>query len=271
MENKYPYAKVHPEAKIGENVVIEPFSVVAKDVVVGDGTWIGSHAILMDGARIGKNCKIFPGAVIAGAPQDLKFKGEASIAEIGDNTVVREYATINRGTAASGKLRTAIGSNCMIMSYVHVAHDCNVGNNVVLVSYVGLAGEVEVGDYAIIGGGSMAHQFVRVGAHAMLAGGSLMTKDIPPYILAGHTPLSFFGVNRIGLRRRGFTDEQVNEIHDLYRIVYQNDLNITQACEELSKLPASAVRDVVLGFITSSKRGVIKSTKQTTSEIEFEV
>jgi UDP-N-acetylglucosamine acyltransferase len=269
--NQFLQANVHPDAKIGNNVTIETFATVQQDVEIGDGTWIGANAVLMNGARIGKNCKIFPGAVIAGAPQDLKYKGESSIATIGDNTIVREYATINRGTAASGKCRTIVGSDCLIMSYSHVAHDCQIGNNAILVSYVGLAGEVEVGDYAIIGGGSLSHQFVRIGAHVMISGGSHITKDVPPFILAGREPLSFFGVNKVGLRRRGFSNEQIDRIHDFYRIVYQSNMNVSQACETLSKLPSSTERDMILQFITASKRGVIPKSRSKTNDEVFEV
>ena len=260
---------VHPDAKVGANVVVEPFATIHQDVVVGEGTWIGANAVLMNGARIGKNCRIYPGAVIAGEPQDLKFKGEFSTAEIGDNTTIREYVTVNRGTAASGKLRTVVGSNTLVMSYVHIAHDCRIGSNAILAGYVGLAGEVEVGDWAIVGGGALAHQFVHIGAHAMISGGSKIGKDVPPYVLAGHEPLAYGGVNTIGLRRRGYTAEQVEKIHDIYRIVYQSKLNVTQACEEIEKLPASAERDVILRFVRSSKRGVIKANVSGAVEMDL--
>jgi UDP-N-acetylglucosamine acyltransferase len=259
MINSYPNANVHPEAKIGANVVVEPFATICKDVVVDDNTWIGAGAVLMNGARIGKNCKIYPSAVIAGEPQDLKFKGEASTAEIGDNTTIREFVTVNRGTEASGKLRTIVGSSCLLMSYVHVAHDCVVGNNVILAGYTGLAGEVEVGDWAITGGGTVVHQFVKIGTHCMISGGSKVGKDVLPYVLAGREPLVYGGINKIGLRRRGFTNEQIDSIHDIYRIVYQSNLNVTQACEELDKLPASPERDTILNAIRSSKRGIIRA------------
>ncbi|MDR1341817.1 MAG: acyl-ACP--UDP-N-acetylglucosamine O-acyltransferase [Prevotellaceae bacterium] len=250
---------VHPEAKIGANVTIEPFATVHKDVVVGDGTWIGANVVLMNGTRIGKNCKIYPGAVIGGEPQDLKFEGEYSTAEVGDNTVIREYVTINRGTAASGKLRTIVGSNTLVMSYVHIAHDCCIGSNVIMAGYAGLAGEVEIGDWAILGGGALAHQFVRIGEHSMISGGAKIGKDIPPYVLVGHEPLAYGGVNVIGLRRRGYTAAQMEKIHDVYRILYQSKLNVTQACEEIDKLPACPERDVILNFVRSSKRGIIKA------------
>jgi UDP-N-acetylglucosamine acyltransferase len=260
---------IHPQARLGANVVVEPFATIHADVEIGDGTWIGPGAVVMDGARIGKGCKIYPGAVIAGEPQDLKFNGEPSTAEIGDNTIVREFVTVNRGTAASGKQRTVVGSSCLLMSYVHVAHDCNIGNNVILAGYTGLAGEVEVGDWAILGGGSLSHQFVHIGAHAMLSGGSKISKDVPPYVLAGHMPLVYAGVNVIGLRRRGFSNEEIEQIHNLYRILYQSNLNVSQACDEITQQSASPARDLLLAFIRSSKRGLIKAAINGTEEIEL--
>ncbi len=213
----------------------------------------------MDYVKIGKNCRVFPGAVIGGPPQDLKFAGEITYVEIGDNTTLREFVTVNRGTAASGKNITKVGSNAFIMSYVHVAHDCLVGNNVILASYVGLAGEVEIHDHAIVGGSSGAHQFCRVGAHAMISGGSYFGKDVPPYVLAGHRPLSFGGVNIIGLRRRGFSNEKIQEISDIYKIIYGGGLNTTDACLKIEEtFGPSEERDAILNFIRTSKRGVIK-------------
>lgn len=266
--SSYPNANVHPEAKIGANVVVEPFATIYKDVVVGDNTWIGPGAVLMNGARVGKNCKIYPGAVIAGEPQDLKYRGEESTAEIGDNTTIREYVTVNRGTAASGKQRTIVGSGCLLMSYVHVAHDCKVGDNIILAGYTGLAGEVEVGDWAIVGGGTVVHQFVKIGMHCMISGGSKVGKDVLPYVLAGHEPLVYGGTNKVGLRRRGFTNEQIDNIHNIYRIIYQSNLNVTQACEELDKLTASPERDAILNAIRTSKRGIIRAA---TGDVEIEL
>lgn len=251
---------IHPEARIGANVVVEPFTSIAKHVEIGEGTWIGPNVTIMDYVKIGKNCKIFPGAVIGAVPQDLKFAGEVTYAEIGDNTTLREYVTVNRGTAASGKNVTKVGSNCLIMSYVHVAHDCSVGNQVILASFTGLAGEVEVHDHAIIGGSSGAHQFCRVGVHAMVSGGSFFGKDVPPYALAGRRPLAFGGVNIIGLRRRNFTIDQIALIGDIYKVIYQSGLNVTDACRKIEyDFPASAERDTILDFICASKRGIIKS------------
>lgn len=248
---------IHPSAKIGQGVTIEPFAYVAGDVEIGDGTWIGPHAVIMDGARVGKNCRIFPGAVISGVPQDLKFDGEITTAEIGDNTTIRECVTVNRGTRSRGK--TVIGSNCLVMSYVHVAHDSIIGNYCILGGYTGLAGEVEVDDHAIVSGGSLVHQFVRIGKHVMIQGGSKIVMDVPPFIMAGRDPLSFAGLNSVGLKRRQFSPEKINEIHDMYRVIYQRGLNNTNALDIIEKeIPASPERDEVVNFIRSSKRGIIK-------------
>lgn len=253
----HPLSNVHPEAKIGANVVIEPFATIAKDVVIGDNTWVGPNAVIMDGARIGKGCRIFPGAVIAGVPQDLKFKGEYTTAEIGDNTTIRECVTVNRGTFARGK--TTVGSNCLVMAYVHVAHDCEVGNNVILVNNVGLAGEVVVEDWAILGGATVVHQFVRIGCHVMIGGGSKVTKDVPPFAKAARDPLAYVGINSIGLRRRNFTNEQIAQIQEMYRVIFQKGMNYSNALEYIeTNLPASAERDTVVTFIRNSKRGIMK-------------
>ncbi|MBL7967750.1 MAG: acyl-ACP--UDP-N-acetylglucosamine O-acyltransferase [Prolixibacteraceae bacterium] len=254
---KQPLAYVHPEAKVADNVVIEPFVSIDKDVVIGEGTRIGSSVTIMPGVRIGKNCRIFPGAVIGAEPQDLKFRGEYSIVEIGDNTTIREYVTINRGTSAKGK--TVVGSNCLLMAYVHVAHDCVVGNNVILVNSTQLAGEVVIDDFAILGGMSAVHQFVHIGSHVMISGGSLVRKDVPPFIKAGREPLSYVGINSIGLRRRNFNNEKIREVQEIYRYIYQKGLNISQAVEIIeAEMPASTERDEVLLFIKDSKRGIIR-------------
>lgn len=254
---KQSLAYVHPNAKIAENVVIEPFATINDDVIIGEGTTIGSSATIMPGARIGKNCRIFPGAVIGAVPQDLKFRGEYTTVEIGDNTTIREFVTINRGTVAKGK--TVVGSNCLLMAYVHVAHDCVVGNNVILVNNTQLAGEVIVDDYAILGGMVAVHQFVHVGSHVMLSGGSLVRKDVPPFIKAGREPLSYVGINSIGLRRRNFSNEKIREVQEIYRYIYQKGLNISQAVEIIeAEMPASPERDEVLLFIKDSKRGIIR-------------
>lgn len=254
---EYPLSNVHPEAKIGKDVKIESFVTIDKDVNIGDGTWIGPNAVIMKGARIGKNCKIFPGAVIAGEPQDLKFQGEDSTVEIGDNTMIHEFATINRGTNAKGK--TVVGSNCLLMSYTHIAHDCIVKNHCIMGSYAGLAGEVEVDNFAIISPGTLVHQFVRIGTHVMIQGGSKVTKDIPPYILAGREPLSYTGINSVGLRRRNFSNDVIYGIQEIYRIIYQRNMNISDAVDFIeANLPASGERDEVILFIRNSKRGIIR-------------
>ncbi len=250
---------VHPEAKIGANVTIGNFVTIEKDVVIGDGTVIMPNAVICEGARIGKNCRIFPGAVISGIPQDLKFKGEITTAEIGDNTTLREGVTISRGTASRGK--TVIGSNCLIMAYTHVGHDCVLGNNIIISNATQLAGEVEVDDYAVISGGVLVHQFTRIGAHTMIQGGSRLGKDIPPYITVGRDPVCFVGLNSIGLRRKGYTVEQIDNIQHIYRFIYQSGLNISQGIEMVEKeLADSAEKKLVLDFIKSSSRGVVRGT-----------
>ncbi len=254
---KQPLSYVHPEAQVADNVVIEPFVTVDKDVVIGEGTRIGSNVTILPGTRIGKNCRIFPGAVIGAAPQDLKFKGEYTTVEIGDNTTIRECVTVNRGTIARGK--TVIGSNCLIMAYVHVAHDCIVGNNVILVNSTQLAGEVTVDDWAIIGGMTAVHQFVHIGTHVMISGGSLVRKDVPPFIKAGREPLSYVGINSIGLRRRAFNNDKIREVQDIYRYIYQKGLNTTQAIEIIeAEMSATPERDEILLFVKDSKRGIIR-------------
>ncbi|MFI3263363.1 MAG: acyl-ACP--UDP-N-acetylglucosamine O-acyltransferase [Rikenellaceae bacterium] len=255
-------AYVHEDAKIGENVTIEPFAFIAADTVIGDNSYISAHAVVLEGTRLGKGCKIHSGAVVGGVPQDLKFKGEYTTVEIGDNTTIRECATINRGSAAKGK--TVVGSNCLIMAYAHVAHDCIVGDCVIIVNGVSLAGEVEVGDWAILGGHSAVHQFVRIGDHAMVAGGSLVSKDIPPFVKAGHEPLSFVGANFIGLRRRNFSNEQISIIQDTFRLLFQSGLNYSIACDEIENtIEKSPERDMIIDFVRSSKRGILKPYNST--------
>ena len=253
------HSYIHPNAKIGTTATIEPFCYIAENVEIGEGTWIGPHVTILDYVKIGKNCKIFPGAVIGAIPQDIKFAGEISRVEIGDNTTIRECATVNRGTAFSGKALTKIGNNCMIMSYVHVAHDCRIGDNVILVSYVGLAGETNVDDYAIIGGHSAAHQFSNIGAHAMVSGVSSIFKDVPPYVLAGHRPLAFYNLNIVGLRRRGFSNDQIQQISDIYRVIYKSGLNVSDACDKVeAEFEETNEKRAIVDFIRSSKRGIIK-------------
>jgi len=252
-----PLAYIHPGAKIATNVVVEPFTTINNNVIIGSGTWIGSNVTIMEGARIGKNCRIFPGAVISAIPQDLKFEDEESLVTIGDNTTIRECVTINRGTKAYGK--TEIGKNCLIMATAHVAHDCIIKDNVIIVNGVTLAGHVEIGEYAIIGGLSGVHQFIHIGKHVMVSGGSLVRKDIPPYTKAAKEPLSYVGINSIGLRRRGFTSAKINEIQNIYRILFQKNNNTTQASRILeAELDATPERDEVLTFIKNSQRGIMK-------------
>lgn len=251
-----PLAFVHPEAKIGDNVVIGPFVTIDRNVEIGEGTMIGSNVTILEGARIGRNCKIFPGAVVGAVPQDLKFRGEDTLAIVGDNTTLRECVTVNRGTAAKG--RTVVGSNCLIMAYCHVAHDCRVGNNVIMSNATQLAGEVEVDDFAIIGGGSLVHQFCHIGCHVMVQGGALVNKDIPPYVKAAREPISYVGINTIGLRRRGFSSEVIEGIQDIYRRLYAGSLNIGDAINVIeAEVPASAERDEIIRFVRNSTRGVI--------------
>ena len=254
---KQPLAYVHPAAKIASNVVIDPFVTIDQNVVIGEGTRIGSNVTILEGARIGKNCTIHSGAVISGVPQDLKFVGEDTVAIIGDNTVIRECVTINRGTASKGK--TVVGNNCLIMAYCHVAHDSILGDNVIMSNSVQVAGEVVIDDNAVIGGGALIHQFTHIGAHVMLQGGSLVNKDIPPYIKAGRLPVSYAGINSIGLRRRGFTNEQISEIQEIYRYLYLSGLNNSDAIDRIeAELPASKERDEIIMFVRNSKRGIIR-------------
>ncbi len=252
-----PLAYVHPQAQIADNVVIEPFVTIHKNVEIGEGTWIGSNVTIMPGARIGKNCRIFPGAVISAIPQDLKFGGEETLAVVGDGTTIRECVTINRGTNAMGK--TQIGENCLLMAYTHVAHDCIIGDHVILANAVQLAGHIEVGDHAIIGGMSAVHQFVKIGMHVMISGGSLVRKDVPPFSKAAREPLSYEGVNSVGLRRRGFSADKIAEIQEIYRILYLRGLNNSKAIHKIeAEMPATKERDEILTFIRESDRGIMK-------------
>ena len=252
-----PLAYIHPQAKIARNVVIEPFCTIHQNVTIDEGTWIGSNVTIFEGARIGKNCKIFPGAVISGAPQDLKYNGEETEVIIGNNTVIRECVTISRGT--KDKLRTKIGKDCLLMAYVHVAHDCTIGNNCILANTVQVAGHVVIDDYAIIGGASAVHQFVRIGAHVMVSGGSLIRKDVPPYTKAAREPLSYSGINSIGLRRRGYKSEKIMEIQELYRYLYLRGLNNSKAIDLIElELKPSKERDEIVKFVRNSDRGVMK-------------
>lgn len=252
-----PLAFVHPGAKIAKNVVIEPFTTINNDVVIGEGSWIGSNVTIMEGARIGKNCSIFPGSVISAPPQDLKYNGEETQTIIGDNTTIRECVTINRGT--TDRMKTQVGKNCLIMAYCHIAHDCRVGNNCIFSNNSTLAGHVNVGDYVIMAGMTAIHQFCTIGDYAFITGGSLVRKDVPPFVKAAREPLSYVGVNSVGLRRRGFSTEKIREIQSIYRILYQKNYNNTQAFEILeAEMEVSSERDEILDFIKNSHRGIMK-------------
>ncbi|MFO8086748.1 MAG: acyl-ACP--UDP-N-acetylglucosamine O-acyltransferase [Bacteroidales bacterium] len=252
-----PLAYVHPQAKIADNVVIEPFVTIHKNVEIGEGTWIGSNATIMEGARIGKNNKIFPGAVISAIPQDLKFKGEETYVKIGDNNIIREFVTINRGTKANNE--TVIGNNNLIMAYVHLAHDCIVNDNCILANNVALAGHIEIEEWAIIGGQVAVHQFVNIGSHSFISGGTLVRKDVPPFTKAAREPISYSGINSIGLRRRGFSTETINQIQDVYRHIYLRNMNVSQALEYIeAEVPATPERDEILAFIQNSSRGIMR-------------
>jgi UDP-N-acetylglucosamine acyltransferase len=253
-------AYVHPNARLAKNVIVEPFAYICENVEIGEGTWIGPHSTILDGARIGKNCRIFPSSVISGIPQDLKFRGEDTTAEIGDGSTVREAATINRGTASAGK--TVIGRNTLIMAYAHVGHDCMVGNNCILANGAGLAGEVKVDDWAILSAGTLVHQFSRIGGHVMIGGGSKVRTDVPPFIKADRDPLTYMGINTIGLTRRGFEKERIDSIHNIYRVIYQNGLNTTQALNQIEKeISPSPDREYILEFIRNSVRGIIRGPR----------
>ncbi len=252
-----PLAHIHPNAKLGKDIIVDPFAVIEDDVIIGDGTHVMSHVVIMKKVSIGKSCKIFPGAVIGAIPQDLKFNGEDTIVEVGDNTTIRECVTINRGT--KDKWKTVVGSNCLLMAYSHIAHDCILGNHVIIANSVQLAGHVEIGDHAIIGGMAAAIQFSKIGAHTYIAGGTEVIKDVPPYIKAGRSPLCYVGVNSIGLQRRGFTSERINSISEIYRNIYLRGLNISQATQIIEKeLPDSDEKSEILKFIKDSKRGILK-------------
>lgn len=252
-----PLAFIHPGAKIAKNVVVEPFATISNKVEIGEGTWIGPNVTIMEGARIGKNCSIFPGAVIAGVPQDLKFDGEETTAEIGDNTTIRECVTINRGT--TNRMKTVIGENCLIMAYSHIAHDCKVGNHCIFSNNSTLAGHITIGDHVILAGMAAVHQFVTIGDHAFIAGGSLVRKDVPPFVKGAREPLSYVGINSVGLRRRGFSAEKITEIQNIYRLLYQKNYNNAQAAEIIeAEMIASPERDEILQFIRNSQRGIMK-------------
>lgn len=251
------HTNIHPNAKLGQNVTVEAFSTIYDNVEIGDGTWIGPNVTIMDGARIGKNCKVFPGAVVSGQPQDLKYSGEETLTFIGDNTIIRECVTISKGT--TDKHKTVIGENCLLMAYVHVGHDCEIGNNCILSNTVQVAGHVEIQDYAIVGGTAAVHQFVRIGAHSFVSGGSLVTKDVPPFIKAAREPLSYCGLNSVGLKRRAFSHETMDNLKEIYRNIYLKGYNNSKAISVITQtIQASEERDLIIDFMKSSSRGLIK-------------
>jgi UDP-N-acetylglucosamine acyltransferase len=253
-------AYVHPNAILADSVIVEPFAYIAENVEIGEGTWVAPHSTILPGARIGKNCKIFPSAVVSGIPQDLKFRGEETTAEIGNGTTIREGATINRGTASAGK--TIIGMNCLVMAYAHVGHDCLIGNNCILGNGIGLAGEVKIDDWAILSAGTLVHQFSRIGGHVMIGGGSKVRTDVPPFIKADRDPLTYLGLNTVGLTRRGFEKERIASIHNIYRAIYQDGMNISQALDFIEKeICPSPDRDYILEFIQKSERGIIRGPR----------
>ena len=248
---------IHKDSIIGKNSKIDPFSYIGEDVSIGDNCWIGNNVTLYPGSKLGNNVKVFPGAVISSEPQDLKFEGEKTTVEIGDNTTIREFVTISRGT--NDRLKTSIGKNCLVMAYSHIAHDCIINDDCVIVNNVQIGGHVKIDNFAIIGGGTLIHQFSNIGAHAMVAGGSLVRKDIPPFCKAGKEPISFKGVNTIGLKRRNFTSESINQIQNIYRIIYLEGRNTSQAINKIENdIKDSNEKKVVLDFIKNSDRGIIK-------------
>lgn len=260
----HPLATVHPNAKLGDGVEVGPYAYIDEFVEIGEGTKILPHATIFNYVKIGKDCNVFPGAVVGAIPQDLKYSGEVTYVEIGDRVNIRECATINRGTKASGKGVTRVGNDTLLMSYTHVAHDCHVGNHCILTSYVGIAGETDVDDWAILGGSTVAHQFSHIGTHAMVGGGSKINKDIPPYVLCGREPLVFAGVNIVGLRRRGFTNDQVRTIKDIYDLIYFGGMNVSDALDKVEAgFPDSEEKNTIVSFIRNSKRGIIKGNNLT--------
>ena len=252
------YIRVNPGARIGNNVQIGDFTTIHDDVEIGDNTVIHGNVTIFPGARIGSGVTIFPGAVVSAIPQDLKFKGEETFAYVGDGTTLRECVTVHRGTASKGK--TVVGKNCLIMAYCHVAHDCCIGDRVIMSNAVQLAGEVRVDDAAVIGGGSLIHQFCHLGRNIMLQGGALVNKDIPPFVKAAREPISYVGLNTVGLHRNHFTEEEIKQISDVYRLLYLSELNVTNALKLIKEtLPESDLRNEVIDFVANSERGIIRS------------
>jgi UDP-N-acetylglucosamine acyltransferase len=255
-------AQIHPDAKIGEGVEIGPFTTIYGDVIIGDGTWIGPNVTIMDGARIGKNCRVFPGAVISAIPQDLKFAGEKTTVEIGDNTTIRECCTLNRGT--KDRMTTKVGSNCLLMAYVHLAHDAFVGDNCVIANSANIAGHVTIGNWVVIEGVVAVQQFIEIGDHSFIAGGSLVRKNVPPFIKVAREPLSYIGVNSIGLRRRGYSDEQVSRLEDIYRVLFVHNNTVVAGVKQIvDSFPYSEEKQIVLAFIQRSEKGVVRGVQTT--------
>lgn len=250
-------SNIHPDAKIGKGTVVEPFATIYGDVIIGDNCSIGPNVVIYEGTRIGNNVKIYPGAIIGAVSQDLKYDGEYTTTEVGNNTIIREYVTIHRGT--KDRMKTTVGDNCLLMAYVHVAHDCLVGNNVILANNVALSGHVLIDDWAILEGLVAVQQFIHIGTHAFVGGGSLVRKNVPPFVKAAREPLSYVGVNTVGLRRRGFTDLQIAQIEDVYRVIYVQNSNISVALKIVDQeMPGSAERDMIVEFIRNSTKGIMR-------------
>jgi UDP-N-acetylglucosamine acyltransferase len=255
--NTYQHAAVHPDARIGKNVKIGPWVTIKADVVIGDNTTISANVCIMSGTRIGKNCQIFPGAIVGAIPQDLKFDGEETTLEIGDNVIIREYCTLNRGTRADYK--TVIGNNCLLMAYVHVAHDCVIGEHCILANNATLAGHVEIEEYVIVGGMTAVHQFVQIGAHAMIGGGTLLNKDVPPYVRISRYPASYIGVNTVGLRRKGYSSDVIRDIQDVYHQLFVEHRNISKGLKYIMEnMEDSGKCQRIFDFVRASKNGIIK-------------
>ncbi len=253
----HPTAVVHPGAELGKDVEVGPYSIISEDVIIDDGCKLKSHVVIDRGARLGKNITVYTGAVLSTPPQDLKYKGEKTYLEIGDNTTIREYATLNRGTTHSN--RTRVGKNCLLMAYVHVAHDCVIGNNVILSNAVNMAGHVEIGDFAGIGGITAIHQFVHIGPHCFIGGGFRVVKDVPPYVLAMGEPLQYGGLNTTGLTRRGFSPETQADIKRAYKVVFRSNYTKKEALEVLRRdFRNSAEVQEIADFWEKSERGLIK-------------
>lgn len=249
-------AIVDKDAEIGEGVCIGPFTIVEKDVTIGKGSWIGANVFIASGTRIGRDCKIYYGAVLGTTPQDFKYKGEKTFLEVGDRTVIREYCTIHRATPQ--RWTTRIGKDCYLMCYVHVAHDCQLGDNVILANAVNMGGHVTMEDYVGVGGIVPIHQFVRIGQHSFIGGGYRVPKDVPPYILAGGEPLTYKGLNIVGLTRRGFSKQTLLNIHKAYKLIYRSHLNLSQALNRIKEeLELSQEIKNIIEFIENSERGII--------------